>query len=228
MTNKKFAVYVPQDLEVVAIATEFYGIQDKAKPNRYVAFRVSIVDGRGHVLCDECIEPSKKSLQKSKIRYSTKRGDSKKENNDGKEFAMQMRSIDYVREVAAKVLDGKYVVGHRVENALKVLRLTKVVPRRLIRDTSIYRDLREGMEHKKQHHSIKLRDLCDHHLSKKFLQFLNDDDRSTGSVRDARVSLELYKIFKFRWERNKDKYLAHFDQKYVPDYALEPLLSGDN
>ena len=196
---KKASIVLPRTHQIVAMDCEFVG----GPENVDLPARISIVDGNGAVLYDEHV---KQPTDKEVVDYrSAISGVTKEQMDNGKDIAE-------VRQKVTALIAGKYLVGHGVEKDLKVFDLPSLVPRHLIRDTAIYRGLRQGL---KSHRTPKLRDLALMRLDEKIHEGVHD------SVEDARMALKLYKKFQTPWERNKDNYLDTFDEPNFPSGAKD-------
>lgn len=184
-TKKKDAnarKYVAIDCEMVGIGSD--GV------NSALA-RVSVVDYEGEVLLDEYVKPKQRVTDlRTKV--------------SGIHFHHVKTGLDFeeVQKKVAEIIKGKVLVGHAVQNDLKVLLLGH--PHKDIRDTSKYKEFRRFSHGRTP--GLKL-------LAKSVLN-KSIQDGSHCSVEDARTAMSLYKSCRKEWEaalrakfhsRNKEK-----------------------
>mmetsp|Transcript_10594 Transcript_10594/g.42825 ORF Transcript_10594/g.42825 Transcript_10594/m.42825 type:complete len:174 (+) Transcript_10594:3-524(+) len=146
--------------------------------------RCSVVDGAGRVLLDAHVRPRER-ITDFRTKYSGVR-------------AKDLRDALTLRECqtrVARLLDGKILVGHALQNDLAVLMLSH--PWSRIRDTARYAPLmRKAASGTKRRKPRKLRDLAREHLEG--LEDFQAGEHS--SVDDARAALRLYLKFQGAWE----------------------------
>ena len=94
-----------------------------------------------------------------------------------------------VQKEVSDIMNGRVLVGHSIKNDLKVLFLTH--PKRMIRDTSLYKPFRAAFNGKTP--SLK-------NLSARFLG-VSVQEGEHSSVQDAQATMRLYTMFKKDWER---------------------------
>eukprot|EP00930_Biecheleria_cincta_P073906 TRINITY_DN61163_c0_g1_i1.p1 TRINITY_DN61163_c0_g1~~TRINITY_DN61163_c0_g1_i1.p1 ORF type:complete len:344 (+),score=57.65 TRINITY_DN61163_c0_g1_i1:39-1034(+) len=171
---------------VVAIDCEMVGVGPDGA--RSVLARVSIVDSEGKVLMDRFVRPKEFVTDFRTHITGITPGTFKKPD---------IISEDVARQMAAKLLDGKIVVGHSVQNDFQALLLSH--PHVLIRDTALFRPLRpQG-----QKRTPSLRKLAEHWLKETIQEGQHD------SVEDARVALRLYRMKCKEWEKQLRSAMQH-------------------
>ncbi|WVR05708.1 hypothetical protein IAU60_002732 [Kwoniella sp. DSM 27419] len=140
--------------------------------------RVSLINYHGHVILDTFVQPREKVTDWrtwiSGIRESDLVG--------APEFAQVQKQV-------AELVQDRILVGHAIDNDLKVLLLSH--PRPLIRDTQRCTMLREKAKNK--HPGLKK-------LSQMELG-IQIQKASHSSVTDARATMALYRLHKVEWER---------------------------
>lgn len=159
----------------VAIDCEMVGIGSDGTHS--VLARVSIVDFEGRVVLDEYVKPKQRVTD-----FRTKvSGISHHHIKAGLSF-------EEVQKKVSDILKGKILIGHAVQNDLRVLLISH--PHKDIRDTSRYPEFRKFSHGRTP--SLKL-------LAK---NILNKDiqDGSHCSVEDACTVMELYKSARKKWE----------------------------
>ncbi|CAK9045736.1 RNA exonuclease 4 [Durusdinium trenchii] len=156
---------------VVAMDCEMVGVGPNG--TRSVLARVSIVDSEGKVLLDKYVRP-KERVTDFRTPITGITGSSL--------FREGVISEDEARELAAKAMDGKIVVGHSLQNDFQALLLSH--PHVLIRDTSVYRPLRPPGQKK----TPSLRKLAEYWLQEKIQEGTHD------SIQDAKTALRLYML----------------------------------
>ncbi|KAK4534828.1 hypothetical protein CDCA_CDCA03G0853 [Cyanidium caldarium] len=191
--------------KVVALDCEFVGVGDDRK--RHALARVSIVDYFGAVLLDRYVRVDE-PVTDFRTRYSGIR-------------PHHLKSADAAsfREVQAEVarwIDGRLLVGHELQNDLRVLLLSH--PRRRTRDTARYRPLRARLGTSAAR-TPSLQRLAAEILGTHIQGGIPETDASLSgdavdgyaivqgtlghdSVEDARAALELYKRFRKTWEED--------------------------
>uniref|UniRef100_A0A0N4U3P1 RNA exonuclease 4 n=1 Tax=Dracunculus medinensis TaxID=318479 RepID=A0A0N4U3P1_DRAME len=142
--------------------------------------RVSIVNANGKCIMDKFVKPTQKV-----VNYCT--------------FVSGIRPCDLINAdpfdkvqcEVAKIIDGRILVGHALDNDLLVLKLTH--PQKLIRDTSDY---------------LPLQFICRNSLGRrpalktlaKEVLGINIQQGEHNSVIDAKTTMQIYNIYKKQWE----------------------------
>eukprot|EP00435_Cladocopium_sp_Y103_P019957 s459_g4.t2 len=171
---------------VVAMDCEMVGVGPSG--TRSVLARVSIVDCEGNVLLDKYVRPNEYVTDfRTPITGITK----------ATFYREGVISEDEAREMAAKVMEGKIVVGHSLQNDFQALLLSH--PHVLIRDTSLYRPLRPPGQKK----TPSLRKLALHWLQEKI------QDGTHDSIQDAKTALRLYMLKSKAWEKQMQSAMQH-------------------
>lgn len=171
---------------VVAMDCEMVGVGPSG--TRSVLARVSIVDCEGKVLLDKYVRPNEYVTDfRTPITGIT----------SATFYREGVISEDEAREMAAKVMEGKIVVGHSLQNDFQALLLSH--PHVLIRDTSLYRPLRPPGQKK----TPSLRKLALHWLQEKI------QDGTHDSVQDAKTALRLYMLKSKAWEKQMQSAMQH-------------------
>ncbi|XP_068249542.1 uncharacterized protein [Palaemon carinicauda] len=168
------------DGKAVAVDCEMVGTGIEGKESMLA--RVSIVNQYCRVIYDKFVKPQEPVVD-YRTQFSGIRPEDIVNGNDFKE----------VQSEVAKILDGKILVGHGLDNDLKALFLQH--PRSRIRDTARYKPFKT-MFHG---HTPKLK-----MLAKKILGV----EIQTGehdSVQDAQAVMRIYTIHKKEWDRLKKK-----------------------
>jgi DNA polymerase III epsilon subunit-like protein len=158
---------------VVAIDCEMVGLG--ADGSEDALARASIVNFEGRVLYDQFVKPPRKVTD-----YRTQWS--------GIRPADLINAIPFklAQDEVAKLLHGRIVVGHGVRSDFSALMLKH--PRRLIRDTLLFRPLcPRGPK--------KLKHICKEVLN------LDIQDGEHDSVEDARAVLAIYKRVRKQWEK---------------------------
>jgi len=162
--------------KAVGMDCEMVGVGFKGEES--VLARVSIVNHFGHCVYDKYVKPREKVTD-----YRTHvSGIRPADIADGCDFK------DVQKEVS-DIMNGRVLVGHSIKNDLKVLFLTH--PKRMIRDTSLYKPFRAAFNGKTP--SLK-------NLSARFLG-VSVQEGEHSSVQDAQATMRLYTMFKKDWER---------------------------
>ncbi|KAH0545788.1 RNA exonuclease 4 [Cotesia glomerata] len=158
----------------VAMDCEMVGIGDGTES---MLARVSVVNRYGACIYDKYVKPRETVRD-----YRTAVSGIRPHNlQNGEDFSM-------VQNEVAEILKGRILVGHALKNDLAVLFLSH--PKRYLRDTSRYNLFRRVS--KGNTPSLK-----------KLAAELLGIDIQTGehnSVEDARIAMELYVLYKNRWE----------------------------
>ena len=171
---------------VVAMDCEMVGVGPNG--TRSVLARVSIVDSEGKVILDKYVRPKEYVTDfRTPITGIT----AATFHREG------VISEDEAREMAAKVMDGKIVVGHSLQNDFQALLLSH--PHVLIRDTSLFRPLRPPGLRK----IPSLRRLADYWLQEKIQEGTHD------SIQDAKTALRLYMLKCKAWEKQMRSAMQH-------------------
>jgi len=139
--------------------------------------RVSIVNQDGTCIYDKYVKPTQYVTD-----YRTEcSGICQKDMENGEEFKK-------VKHEVADILRGNILVGHALRHDLAVLRLEH--PPHLTRDTELY--TQDPMTGK----NLRLKDLASRHLQ------LSIQVGQHNSIEDAQVAMQLYKKFKYQWEKD--------------------------
>ncbi|WRT65838.1 uncharacterized protein IL334_002789 [Kwoniella shivajii] len=149
--------------------------------------RVSIVNYHGHILLDTFVQPREKVTDWRTWISGVRERD-----------MIGAPAFEDVQKQVAELCEGRIVVGHAVDNDLKVLLLSHPSP--LIRDTQKCKMLREKAKNK--HPGLKK--LSEMELGIRIQQ------GSHSSVTDARATMALYRLHKLEWE----KQLHHTTEAY--------------
>jgi RNA exonuclease 4 len=143
--------------------------------------RVSITDYDGRILYDAYVKP------KEAVRdYRTSITGLNKEI-----LQKKGESFQAVRSRVRSLLDGKVVVGHAIHHDFEALELPRPSDE-VIRDTCLYPPLKPP--NRKQTPSLRL--LCEYWLDKSV------QDGAHSSVEDARMTMNLFKMFRAQWEES--------------------------
>ncbi|WWC60463.1 uncharacterized protein I303_103035 [Kwoniella dejecticola CBS 10117] len=149
--------------------------------------RVSIVNYHGHILLDTFVQPREKVTDWRTWISGVRESD-----------VVGAPSFEEVQKQVAELCEGRIVVGHAVDNDLKILLLSHPSP--LIRNTQRCKMLREKA--KSKHPGLKK--LSEMELGIRIQQ------GSHSSVTDARATMGLYRLYKIEWE----KQLHHTTEAY--------------
>ncbi|XP_057302044.1 uncharacterized protein LOC130636368 [Hydractinia symbiolongicarpus] len=161
----------------VALDCEMVGIGREGKENALA--RVSLVNSLGECIYDKFVKPIEKVVD-----YRTDVSGIRPEN--------LKNALDYetVQKEVADILKGRILVGHALQNDLKVLLLSH--SRRQIRDTSKYKPFRALLKTKRP----ALKKLAAKVVGKQI------QSGEHSSVVDARVTMEIYQKYKKEWEHS--------------------------
>ncbi|VDM44077.1 unnamed protein product [Toxocara canis] len=169
----------PRNFEVtkaIGLDCEYVGAGEDGSED--VLARVSMVNAHGECIYDKFVKPklhiTDYRTQVSGIRPSN---------------LINGESFEKVQQEVHKLLAGKIVVGHALQNDFRVLNLSHT--RKMTRDTSKYMPFRE-MANVKKTPSLKL--LAKHVLGVDIQ--LGEHD----SVTDARIAMRMYMMHKKKWE----------------------------
>jgi len=161
----------------IAMDCEMVGVGLKGEES--ILARVSIVNHFGHCVYDKYVKPREKVTD-----YRTHVSGIRPEDIvDGCDFKVVQKEV-------SDLLHGRVLVGHSIKNDLKVLFLTH--PKRMIRDTSLYKPFRAAFSGKTP--SLK-------NLSARMLG-VSVQEGEHSSVQDAQATMRLYTMFKKDWERD--------------------------
>jgi RNA exonuclease 4 len=143
--------------------------------------RVVLVDWKGRTILDEYTKPTRKVTDYRTFVSGIK-----------PEHLVNAEDFEVVREKVKKLLAGKILVGHALENDLKCLNLDH--PWQRIRDTANYEPFM------KNHYGLllprKLKELSQEKLQRE----IQVDGKAHSPVEDAIAALDLYKSHRPRWE----------------------------
>ncbi|KII74729.1 RNA exonuclease 4 [Thelohanellus kitauei] len=164
-------------LRLLALDTEMVGTGLSTEEN--MLGRVSIVDYNGDVVYDTYVSPTE-PITDYRTKYS----------GITPESLIGAPSYTEVQYRVAELIKGKIIIGHSINNDLRVLKLQH--PAKDIRDSSLYKPLR--LKNPKQKPSLRI--LAKYHLNRE----IQKDTHC--SIEDARSCLEIYKKFQSRWEKD--------------------------
>jgi len=160
----------------VGIDCEMVGVGWKGEES--ILARVSIVNHFGHCVYDKYVKPREKVTD-----YRTRvSGIRPADVANGEDFQVVQKEV-------SDIFNGRILIGHSIKNDLKVLFLTH--PKRMIRDTSVYRPFRALFGGKTP--SLK-------RLSARLLG-VTVQEGEHSSVQDAQATMRLYTMYKRDWER---------------------------
>lgn len=158
----------------VAIDCEMVGIGRDSVTNMLA--RVSVVNAIGDCLYDTFVKPTAPVTD-----YRTHVSGVRPTDLANAEY------FNIVQKTVAKLISGKFLVGHAVHNDLSILQLNH--PRHKIRDTSRFKkfnQLTRGTP------SLKM-------LTSRFLN-VNIQDGEHSSIQDAQAAMQLYMLHRKEWE----------------------------
>ena len=161
--------------KVIAMDCEMVGIGNDGQDSMIA--RVSIVNKHGVCLYDKYVKPTEEVTD-----YRTTVSGIRPQNlKNGTDFKVVQKEV-------SEILWGRTLVGHALHNDLAVLFLSH--PRRLQRDTSRYKPFR------------KVSNGNTPSLKKLASELLGVDIQSGehSSVEDARATMQLYQLFRRKWE----------------------------
>lgn len=164
-----------KEIEVVAIDCEMVGIRPDGQRNMLA--RVSIVNSKGETIYDKFVKPTEQVTD-----YRTPVSGIRPEDIENGEIFLQ------VKKEVTRILQNKLLVGHALENDLRVLRLKH--PKHMIRDTSTYWKFKQLTEGR----TPGLKRLTLHFLGASI------QEGEHSSVQDAKAALQLYMIERKDWE----------------------------
>ena len=173
--------------EILGLDCEMVGVG--AKGVRSILARVSIVNQYGYPLYDTFVAPTEKVTD-----YRTAISGVRKKDLVG---APKFKDV---QKKVAKMIKGKILVGHAINNDLKILNLLDH-PKELIRDTSTYKPFRAAVGGKR---FAGLRELSEIFLG------VEIQTGEHSSVEDSQATMSLYMMFREKWEdqlknKNEDK-----------------------
>lgn len=163
--------------QYLAIDCEMVGIGPNGMENTLA--RVSIVNYHGAVILDTFVQPREPVTDYRTWISGVKQSD-----------LLGAPQFEEVHKQVADLLHDKILIGHAIDNDLKVLMLTHPGP--LTRDTQRYKPLQEIAKNKRPG-------------LKKLSELLLGIQIQTGahsSLVDARVTMALYRLHKKEWERS--------------------------
>ncbi|XP_072753116.1 RNA exonuclease 4 isoform X1 [Anoplolepis gracilipes] len=161
----------------IAMDCEMVGIGDGTES---MLARISIVNKYGDCIYDKYVKPREKVVD-----YRTAVSGIRPEQlKDGEDF-------NVVQKEVADLLKGRVLVGHALKHDLNVLFLSH--PRRHWRDTSRYKPFRQISKG----NTPSLKKLA-HELLGREIQV-----GEHSSVEDARAAMQLYMLYKNKWESEK-------------------------
>jgi RNA exonuclease 4 len=160
----------------VAMDCEMVGVGSDGSRNALA--RVTLVNAWGNAIYDEYVRPLE-AVSDFRSNISGVRAHHLKKAKD----------LWSVQKDVSELIKGRILVGHALQNDLKVLFLSH--PKKDIRDTSAYKPLRS-----KAGRPRALRDLSAEILGVKI------QEKEHCSVEDARAALFLYRKFKKEWEKS--------------------------
>jgi RNA exonuclease 4 len=170
---------VPHEL-CVALDCEMVGV---GRQKSSVLARVSLVDYRGIAIFDTFVRVEEKVTDYRTAVSGVRPQDLESPN-----------AMDYgtCRWVVQGLLAGKILVGHALENDLKVLNLNH--PWDQVRDTSVHPPFMKSNPHTGAYQARRLCHLTQSFLGKKIQQYEHD------SLEDARAAMDLYMLVKPDWD----------------------------
>lgn len=175
--------------DTIALDCEMVGVGEDGR--RSILARVSVVNEDGNVVLDTFVAPTE-HVTDYRTRVSGVR-------------PVDLRGAPPFKEIQRKMADilrGRVLVGHALKNDLRCLLLDH--PRRLTRDTALYRPLTRPLRANERAQdtgiargrgSRSLKELCAQHLG------FEIQSGEHSSVDDARAALLLYQKHKHAWER---------------------------
>ncbi|NXG06247.1 REXO4 exonuclease, partial [Sakesphorus luctuosus] len=161
--------------KAVAMDCEMVGVGPKGEDS--IVARVSIVNQFGKCIYDKYVKPTEKVTD-----YRTAVSGIRPQNiNAGEDFKTVQKEV-------ADILQGRILVGHALQNDLKVLLLDH--PQKKIRDTQRYKPFKQRV--KSSRPSLKL--LCETLLN------VQVQTSEHCSIQDAQAAMRLYTLEKKKWE----------------------------
>lgn len=159
----------------VAIDCEMVGAGHGGRNN--ILARVSVVNQYGYCLYDKFVR-SREDVTDYRTWVS---GVRKKDLDHGEDFLTVQKDV-------AELLKGKILVGHALQNDMKVLFLDH--PKRMVRDTHLYEPFRQMFKSRRP----GLKSLVEKILNVKVQQ------GEHSSVEDAQATMKLYMLNRKKWE----------------------------
>ncbi|XP_002159342.1 uncharacterized protein LOC100197055 isoform X1 [Hydra vulgaris] len=186
----------------IALDCEMVGVGLDGKES--VLARVSIVNSLGECLYDKFVRTTE-SVVDYRTEFSGVRPQNLKNAPD----------YETVQKEVADIIKGRVLVGHALQNDLKVLMLSH--PRKFIRDTSKYKFFQVALKTKRPA------------LRKLAAQLLNENiqDGEHSSIEDAQAAMKLFQKYKKDWEKTLrlgKKYLN--SQSNLLNSQINPLLKS--
>ena len=170
LASKNLTRYIALDCEMVGVGTD---------GKESILARVSIVNSLCECIYDEYVMPKEKVID-----YRT--------HVSGIRPSDLKDALDYfaVQKDVSELLKGRVLVGHALQNDMKVLMLSH--SKKNIRDTSKYKPFRKLLKTKRP----ALKKLADEILHKEI------QVGEHNSVVDAQIAMQLYKKYKKEWEKS--------------------------
>ncbi|XP_033745453.1 RNA exonuclease 4-like [Pecten maximus] len=162
--------------KALALDCEFVGVGNNSRENMLA--RISVVNHFGHCIYDTFVKPQEEVGDYRTWVSGVREEDMLK----GVEFSEVCQKL-------AKMIKGRILVGHAINNDLKVLYLSP--PRKLIRDTSKYKPFRKMFDGRTP--SLKK-------LTEKVLN-VTIQEGAHSSIQDAQATMRLYTMYKQKWEK---------------------------
>jgi len=162
--------------KLLALDCEMVGVGFEGKDS--ILARVSIVNHFGHCVYDKYVRPTEK-VTDYRTKVSGIRPDDLRQH--GQDFKTVQKEV-------SDLLNKRVLVGHALSHDLKVLFLDH--PRRMIRDTALYKPFRSAFGGKTP--SLK-------NLTARMLGVAVQEGEHS-SVQDAQAAMRLYTMFKKQWE----------------------------
>lgn len=169
----------PRITNVVSLDCEFVGVGKEGKEHSLA--RVSIVNFKGEVLYDKYVVNNKEPVVDYRTWVSGIRPEHLK-SPDAVSFEQAQKDVH-------AIISNRILVGHAIHHDMHALLLSH--PRKLIRDTAVWRGLRRPPTRK----TPSLKKLAQEILGMKIQAGEHD------SVEDARATLMIYKRFAKQWEK---------------------------
>jgi RNA exonuclease 4 len=170
----------PKVTRCVAIDCEMVGVGEDGKDS--ILARVSLVNQHNECIYDKFVQPTER-VTDYRTSVSGVRPDDLKEENGAVAFEVAQKEV-------AALLKKKILVGHAVQNDLKILFLSH--ERRKIRDTQkckVFRKINPSLGG-----LTSLKNLA------KTLLGITIQEGEHSSVQDAQAAMRLYTMFKKEWE----------------------------
>jgi len=176
--DKLTEVEVSTDLtKYVALDCEMVGVGSAGKES--ILARASLVNSRGECIYDKFVRPSE-HVRDYRTDVSGVRASNLK----------NAPKFKVVQQEIADILKDRILVGHALQNDLKILMLSH--PRKHIRDTSKYKPFRKLLKTKRP--ALKK-------LAAEILK-VSIQEGEHSSVIDARTTMQIFQKYKKEWERS--------------------------